>query len=102
MNKNGLQVLENIYAAQRLILMTGADIRRFLTAKCESPSSRIQEQHLAALGAQSPAFSQGDSIECQLSHFFLACDQQHLETAFRSMLQAQLAFGFSRSHHSSF
>ena len=26
MNKNGLQVLENIYAAQRLILMTGVDI----------------------------------------------------------------------------
>ena len=26
MNKNGLQVLENIYAAQRLILLTGVDI----------------------------------------------------------------------------
>jgi len=28
MNKNGLQVLENIYAAQRLIVMTGADITK--------------------------------------------------------------------------
>ena len=28
MNKNGLQVLENIYAAQRLILMTGVNIIR--------------------------------------------------------------------------
>jgi len=26
MNKNSLQVLENIYAAQKLILMTGVDI----------------------------------------------------------------------------
>ena len=26
MNKNGLQVIDNIYAAQRLILMTGLDI----------------------------------------------------------------------------
>ena len=38
-NKNGLQVLENIYAAQRLILMTGVDIiRTFLTARCENRS----------------------------------------------------------------
>jgi len=26
MNKNGLQVLENIYAAQKLLLLTGVDI----------------------------------------------------------------------------
>ena len=39
MNKNGLQVLENIYAAQRLILMTGVDIiKTFSDGKMGSPS----------------------------------------------------------------
>ena len=31
MNKNGLQVLENIYGAQRLMLMTGVNIIRMFS-----------------------------------------------------------------------
>ena len=48
MNKNSLQVLENIYAAQRLILMTGVDIiRTFLTERCGSRSDgRSQEDQI--------------------------------------------------------
>ena len=56
MNKNGLQVLENIHAAQRLILMTGVDIiLAFLTARCGSRSNQIiqkryQFQFMMVLG----------------------------------------------------
>ena len=40
MNKNGLQVLENIYAAQRLILMTGVNIIRMF-----SKSLHMAQEH---------------------------------------------------------